>query len=198
MAFLLSLRIIWVFVISNVCGVSKQITSSCFQTSLNNVFGVRVTYWKYGGTYWQLADESDNQEGCIYMYISDGKLKKKRLFKDLPFYTLHYKWILEASRLIILHLLFHFASVLENIGGTTVTQWLRCCVTNRMVTGSIPDGVNGIFHWHNLSDRTMALGSTQPLTEMSTRSISWGQKRSVRKTDNLTTILCRCHVIWEP
>jgi len=32
-------------------------------------------------------------------------------------------------------------------------------------------------HWnflHNPSDRTMALGSTQPLTEMSTGSISWG------------------------
>ena len=28
-------------------------------------------------------------------------------------------------------------------------------------------------HW-NFSDRTMALGSTQPLTEMSTWSISWG------------------------
>ena len=26
------------------------------------------------------------------------------------------------------------------------------------------------------SDRTMALGSTQPLTEMSTQSISWGVK----------------------
>jgi len=26
---------------------------------------------------------------------------------------------------------------------------------------------------YNLSDRTMALGSTQPLTDMSTRSISW-------------------------
>jgi hypothetical protein len=38
--------------------------------------------------------------------------------------------------------------------------------------GSIPNGVIGIFHWHNPSDRTMALGSTQPLTEMSTRSIS--------------------------
>jgi hypothetical protein len=46
--------------------------------------------------------------------------------------------------------------------------------TNRKVAGSIPDGVIGIFHWHNPSDRTMALGSTQPLTEMSTRSISWG------------------------
>jgi len=32
----------------------------------------------------------------------------------------------------------------------------------------------------------MALGSTQPLTEVSTRSISWGQKRSVRKADNLS------------
>ena len=40
----------------------------------------------------------------------------------------------------------------------------------------------------------MALRSTQPLTRMSTRSISWGQRRPVRKADNLTTILCRCHV----
>ena len=31
----------------------------------------------------------------------------------------------------------------------------------------------------------MALGSTQPLTEMSTRSISWGWRRPVRKADNL-------------
>jgi hypothetical protein len=40
--------------------------------------------------------------------------------------------------------------------------------------GSIPDGVIGIFHWHNPSGRTMILGSTQPVTEMSTRNISWG------------------------
>ena len=36
---------------------------------------------------------------------------------------------------------------------------------------------------YNPSDRTMALGSTQPLTEMSTRSISWGKGgRCVRLT----------------
>ena len=46
--------------------------------------------------------------------------------------------------------------------------------TNRQVAGSIPDGVIDIFQWHNPSGRTMALGSTQPLTEMSTRCISWG------------------------
>jgi hypothetical protein len=58
--------------------------------------------------------------------------------------------------------------------GTAVAQCLGYCATNRKVAGSIPDGVIGIFHWRNPSDRTMALGSTQPLTEMSTRSISWG------------------------
>ena len=52
-------------------------------------------------------------------------------------------------------------------------SWLRHCATNRKVAGSIPDGVIGIFHWYNLSGRTMALGLTQPLTEMSTRNISW-------------------------
>jgi hypothetical protein len=57
---------------------------------------------------------------------------------------------------------------------TSVAQLLRCCATNRKVACSIPDGVIGIFHWHNPSDRTTALGSTQPLTEMSTRRISWG------------------------
>ena len=58
--------------------------------------------------------------------------------------------------------------------GAAVAQWLRCCATNRKVTGSIPDGVNEFFIDINTSDRTMALGSTHPLTEMSTRSISWG------------------------
>ena len=29
---------------------------------------------------------------------------------------------------------------------TAVAQWLRCGATNRKVAGSIPSGVNGIFH----------------------------------------------------
>ena len=45
---------------------------------------------------------------------------------------------------------------------------------SRKVVGSIPDGVIWIFHWHNPSGRTVALGLTQPLTEMSTRNISLG------------------------
>jgi membrane-bound lytic murein transglycosylase B len=58
--------------------------------------------------------------------------------------------------------------------GTAIAQWLRFSTTNQKVAGSIPDGVMEFFIDINPSDRTMALGSTQPLTEMSTRSISWG------------------------
>ena len=39
--------------------------------------------------------------------------------------------------------------------------------------GSIPDGIIGTFDRLNPSGRTMALGSTQPLTEMTTRNIFW-------------------------
>jgi len=46
--------------------------------------------------------------------------------------------------------------------------------TNRKVAGSIPAGVSVFFIDIKPSDRTMALGSNQPLTEMNTRSISWG------------------------
>ena len=53
-------------------------------------------------------------------------------------------------------------------------SWLRHFATSQKVAGSIPDGVTGTFHWHNPSGRTMALGLTRPLTEMSTRNISWG------------------------
>jgi len=55
-------------------------------------------------------------------------------------------------------------------------SWLRHCATSWKVAGSIPDGVIGIFQWHYPSGRTKALGSTQPLTEMSTRNISWWVK----------------------
>ena len=55
--------------------------------------------------------------------------------------------------------------------GGVVVKALRYKPAGR---GSIPDGVIGIFQLHNPSGRTMALGSTQPLTEMSTRCISWG------------------------
>ena len=51
--------------------------------------------------------------------------------------------------------------------------------TSQKVGGSIPDGVIVIFRLFNPSVRTMALGPTQALTEMSTRNISWRVKMSI-------------------
>jgi hypothetical protein len=44
------------------------------------------------------------------------------------------------------------------------------------------------FNLSNPSSRTMALGSTQPLTEMSTGNLHGGKGRMARKADNLTAI----------
>jgi hypothetical protein len=49
-------------------------------------------------------------------------------------------------------------------------QWLRHYATTQKVAGSSPDEVV-FFNSPNPSDRIMALGSTQPLTEMSTRNL---------------------------
>jgi hypothetical protein len=45
----------------------------------------------------------------------------------------------------------------------------------------------------------MALGSTQPLTEMSTRNLRGGKRRPAREADNVTAI-CEPIVLkmWEP
>ena len=58
------------------------------------------------------------------------------------------------------------------IWGHAVAQLVEALRYKSEVAGSIPDGVTGIFHLYNPSDRTMALGLTQPLTEMGTKNIS--------------------------
>jgi hypothetical protein len=47
--------------------------------------------------------------------------------------------------------------------------------TSRKVAGYIPVEVIGFPNWPNPSSSTMALGSTQPLTEMSTRNLPEGK-----------------------
>jgi hypothetical protein len=48
--------------------------------------------------------------------------------------------------------------------------------------------VIGFFIWPNSSSRAMALGSTQSLTEMSTRNLPGGGGRPAHKAEILTAI----------
>jgi hypothetical protein len=50
-------------------------------------------------------------------------------------------------------------------------EFLRQYATSRKISGSIPGEVIGFFNWPNPSSSTMALGSTQPIAEMSTRNL---------------------------
>jgi hypothetical protein len=64
--------------------------------------------------------------------------------------------------------------------------------------GSIPDYII-IFELRNPSNRTTALGSTQPLTEMSTRLLPRNKVWPVRKADSVTAIYeLIFQKLWEP
>jgi hypothetical protein len=59
----------------------------------------------------------------------------------------------------------------QNVRCITAQEWRRWPThraTSRKVAGAIPSCV--VFHSHNPFCRTVALGSTQPLTEMGTRN----------------------------
>jgi hypothetical protein len=79
-----------------------------------------------------------------------------------------------------------------------VAYCLRRCTTIRTVPRSIPDGVTGFFSDIFPSDRTMDLGSTQPLLKISTRNIPGGKGgRSVRLTTSPSS-RAESYEIWEP
>jgi hypothetical protein len=73
--------------------------------------------------------------------------------------------------------------------GTRWCSWLRHCNTSWKYAGSIPNGVVRIIPRHNPSGHTMALGSTQPLTEMSTGNIYLGGRGSCWQCNHLHALL---------
>jgi hypothetical protein len=52
----------------------------------------------------------------------------------------------------------------------------------------VPDEVDFFFNLLNPSSRTMTLGTTQALTEMSTRNLTGGKKRPALRADILAAI----------
>jgi hypothetical protein len=58
-------------------------------------------------------------------------------------------------------------------------SWFRHFATIWKVAVSIPDGVIGIFHLPSPSGRTLALGSTQASTKMSTRAFFWKYRHTI-------------------
>ena len=67
----------------------------------------------------------------------------------------------------------------ESLSSILVSVYVLCfrpCATSLKVAGLIPDGIIEILHCLHPSGHSMALGLTQPPTEMSARGISCGVK----------------------
>jgi hypothetical protein len=72
---------------------------------------------------------------------------------------------------------------------TTHTRNVGLQIFNNIeVSVSIPNEVIRFCNLPNPSSRTMALGLTQPLTEMNMRNLPGGKGRPTRKADNLTAV----------
>ena len=98
--------------------------------------------------------------------------RRHRLPQYLHFRTCCASWMLCKSELNIRRSIIYLYK--RDSFGIRLRGLLRNCATSLQIAGSIPGGIIWILQWLNPSDRTMALGSTQPLTEMSTRFISPG------------------------
>jgi hypothetical protein len=138
----------------------------------------KQNHYCYIQTYKIFCNHStENKKQESYIRVSDT-LHRPHLIRATLLQIQNYSSNLTLSQSIIiqdilglkLHLYYSLFLFLIKY----LTPLLRHCATSRKVEGSIPDSVTGIFHWHNTSGRTVALGLTQPLTEMSTRNISWG------------------------
>jgi len=75
---------------------------------------------------------------------------------------------------------------------------LRPCITSRKVAGSIPEGVTGDFHLLSSFGSTTAMGSTQPLAEMSNRNVPGGKGGQGVGLTTLQLSCADCLEICEP
>jgi hypothetical protein len=134
-------------------------------------------------TPWQLQDSDDDDDFKTSSYFT-SKFPKRQ-----PILDSYAKWHYEQKK---------FKKCTNQNTGPGVALWFRRCATSRTVPGSIPGGVTGFFSGISPSDRTMALGSTQPLGKMSTRNIPGGKGSRCVRLITSPPSGAECHEIWEP
>jgi hypothetical protein len=111
-------------------------------------------------------------KGLLYVRCHVSALMRERLgTNELSFLYGHYQHLM---------VLLDFRS--------SQRSWMRHYATSQKVVGSIPVEVIGFFNLPNPSSRIMALWSTQPLTELSSRNLPGGNGRPARKAEKLSTL----------
>jgi len=167
-------------------------------------------------TCWESVDNKHLTVASCWFFLSNFTICMCHIilsFADCQalshFFTLSHKGHHFGTKFINIKSVFWFSHSKKNSAryyhnwGMQWSSWLRHCITNWKVAGSkISDVVIGIFHRHNPSSHTMALGLTnQPPTEMSNRNeyqeYFLGGGKGVRLT-TLPPLCADCLEICEP
>ena len=124
---------------------------------------------------WKTPD--DWQRNCPkhVEFYSKNKFVKLVYLVDFIIRIYHDARSAELQMFHIIVEVFTFQHITTKKGGMMWHSWLKHWATSLKVAGSITDSVIGIFHWHIILPAALwPWGSNQPLTEMSTRSVSCG------------------------
>jgi len=104
---------------------------------LNLFYPYSFTLLKFDSVEIKIFIASEKNYSTVKLYVTNIILSQHYIILQCIFINITYAWM-----------------------GTVVAQCLRCCASNWKVASSIPDGVIGVFHWHNPTVRTMSLGWT--------------------------------------
>jgi len=122
-----------------------------------------------------------HSRGLYFLHFGDEKLQFSRLLVNKNWDKLK---LISCILIVFMFVGADRAMAPTSQGGSRVQIPAQSFVTFVMEESSswqvYPVVPSDIFHWHNPSGRTMALGSTQPLTEMSTRNIQAVSKRALQ------------------
>jgi hypothetical protein len=133
--------------------------AACLHFSIKTPSSIRMSF----GTTCNLFQEQVRIKVSTYFLAFLGAFAELRE-ATVSFITCVCRSVLSSIRL----------SYVRSHGTAMVAQLVESLRYKSKVTGSIVHGVNGIFHLHNPSGRTMILGSNQPLTEMSRGKVLGG------------------------
>jgi hypothetical protein len=160
-------RVLWISGIYLVLMASRWTCSWWYVWKIKNIYYIDVIFvYVFLGSY-----------NCLYVLTY---LTLTGYFVVL--YWSAFLWVF-WSKLLFLGFIFNLVVIL--LSYMEVFSWVCYKLEGR---GFESHWGHWIFQLTKPSSRTMALGSTQPVTEMSARNLPGGKRRPACKADNLTTI----------
>jgi len=136
----------------------------------------------------------------LHLFLS---IRNRYLSSPIRTYHLSVSWTLRNLYLLATPLYTHTHThthtfIYIYIYGTAVAQWLRCCATIRKFAGSIRAGVSGFFIDIKSFWSHYGFGVDSASNRKEYQEYFLGVKAASAFGWQPTTILCRCHEIWEP